>query len=213
MERSRRGRQGPARAVPAAAARCAKARRRSTGTPRDGAAAPPRETAAPRYRRRAAAQSTAGPTSGTPATTIAQARTATRLTGWRAPNSDASSGGVSSPRPLKSVVARKRVDGDERRARRAAGQRREPREELNQVELIEQVVLVPEHQLVERIAGGDGRAPARQLGGGAVGRHAGGGGQVAGADLEKRVIAQPARNGAVVQRVAQIDDRPGRPAA
>ena len=72
------------------------------------------------------------------------------------------------------VVTRKRVDGDERRARRAARQRREPREELNQVELIEQVVLVPEHQLVERITGGNGGSPARQLGGGVVGRHAGG---------------------------------------
>ena len=77
-------------------------------------------------------------------------------------------------------------------------------EELDQVELIEQVVLVPEHQLVIGADVIDGGAPALQLGldvGDAAAIAVAGVGQVARANRQELRIGEPVRHRAVVQRV------------
>ena len=89
--------------------------------------------------------------------------------------------------------------------------RAKKRQQLNQAQLIEQIVLEPEHQLVIGILAIDGVAPALQIGRDIRGP-LGVTGQKARANLEQFVVGNVAWNRPLVERIGPDSCRPARPA-
>ena len=113
-------------------------------------------------------------------------------------NKAARSRGVELAKPLEIRVAGIPIDADQRDRFRSLLTAK-VRQQLDEVQLIEQIVLEPQHQLVVAVVVVDGLAPSAQIGsdvGGAILR-----GKEASPDHQQFVVRHVARHRAFVQRI------------
>ena len=126
----------------------ARGRRARRAAPPAAGAAPPRGTAASGRGSRPCARAPRGSLPRNASQPARAARTCSEVTGARTGHRLASSSGSSSPRPAKPRAAREGADADQLDADRAVGQ---PGQDLQELQLVVEVVLEPQHDALARL--------------------------------------------------------------